>query len=95
MPIHRILKVPAAQIAVGDVVLTYPTGSLDRVFTGYGDSERERVIERYLDHTDGEIYIKTDNAAQYCQPFDHVQIDCLLTFGKNFNNGEQDASIIC
>lgn len=81
---HRVLIVPAAQIVVGDVVLTYPTSSMDRVITEmFGRPEREVVTECHRDPKDGTIYIKTDSAAQYCQPYDHVQLDCLLTFGKN------------
>ncbi len=85
---HRILNVASAQIAVGDVVLTFPTSSSDRVFTGYGIPDREVVIECHRDPADGTVYVKTHNAAEFLSPYDHVQLDCLLTFGRNFNNGD-------
>lgn len=90
MSVHRILRVPAGQILIGDVVLTYPTSHMDRILTqtGMGYPERERVIEYQRDASDGTIYIKTKNVAQYCQPYDIINLDCLLTFGKN--NGEME-----
>lgn len=83
MDYHRILYIPAAEVSIGDVVLTFPTSSTYRVFTGYGRPERETVIECHRDEKDGEIYIKTNNAVEYCQPYAQIKLDCLLTFGKN------------
>lgn len=86
MGYHRILNVPASQIEVGDVILLYKgsASGKHKVFVGgYGTPERVTVTEKYLDHSDGEIYIKSDEDSQYCQPYEQIQLDCLLTFGKN------------
>lgn len=86
MTYHRVLRVAAVQIVVGDVVLTYRTSStFERVrgFSGSGVPDREVVVECHRDYGDGSIHIATDNAGAYLEPFQHVELDCLLTFGKN------------
>lgn len=79
MSYHRVLAVPAAQIRVGDVILVYPDGENSRC-------ERLPVLECSRDDSDGDVYIRWGDegkGAKFFDPWEHVQLDVLETFGKN------------
>lgn len=97
MGYHRIISVPVCQIHTGDVVLVYPrmkyqsiNMEMEYFFSGAGHGQplREPVVDVHLDSADGTYYIQTENGSEYLKPHEHIQLDCLLTFGKN--NGEED-----
>ena len=80
---HRVIKIPAAQVKVGDVVLW--NNRDNSFFDGHSQPERLRVMHVDLDHSDGTIYVKCgEGKAQYLEPFEHVRLDCLETFGFNY-----------
>ena len=89
---HRILSVPACQIRKGDVILVYKNieynmGSFSRS-QSFMNVDRESVVNHHLDPADGTYYIQTDSGvAAYLDPHDHLQLDCLETFGQNQGNG--------
>jgi hypothetical protein len=84
---HRIISVPAEQITHGDIVLVYTHVDYNwKSFSQGGPSNnvvRDEVICRHRDPADGTIYIQTESHAEYIAASAHLQLDCLLTFGRN------------
>jgi len=84
---HRVISVPAEQITHGDVVIVYTNVDYNwKSFSRGGPSRdivRDEVICRHRDPADGTIYIQTETHAEYIAASADLQLDCLLTFGKN------------